>query len=64
MTAINLVTDLSVENGVAVVTVDSPPVNALTVDVRNGLRDAFAKLLGDAAVQAIVLICEIGRAHV
>ncbi len=57
MTAINLVTDLSVENGVAVVTVNSPPVNALTVDVRNGLRDAFAKLLGDAAVQAIVLIC-------
>ncbi len=57
MTAINLVTDLSVDDGVAVVTVDSPPVNALTVDVRNGLRDAFAKLLGDAAVQAIVLIC-------
>ena len=57
MTAINLVTDLSVENGVAVVTVDSPPVNALSVDVRNGLAEAFGKLLGDAAVQAIVLIC-------
>ena len=57
MTAINLVTDLSVEDGVAVVTVDSPPVNALSVDVRNGLAEAFGRLLGDAAVQAIVLIC-------
>ena len=51
MTAINLVTDLSVEDGVAVVTVDSPPVNALSVDVRNGLAEAFGRLLGDAAVQ-------------
>ncbi len=63
MTSINQVVDLSVEDGVAVVTVNSPPVNALSVDVRNGLSAAFQQVLGDTAVRAIVLICE-GRTFI
>ena len=58
MTAINSVVSLSVEDGVAVVIINSPPVNALSVAVRDGLAMAFQRVLGDAAVQAIVLICD------
>ena len=58
MTAINSVVSLSVEDGVAVVSINSPPVNALSVAVRDGLAMAFQRVLGDAAIQAIVLICE------
>ena len=58
MTAINSVVSLSVEDGVAVLSINSPPVNALSVGVRDGLAMAFQRVLGDAAIQAIVLICE------
>jgi 3-hydroxyacyl-CoA dehydrogenase len=59
MTAINTVTDLTREGegDVAVLTIDSPPVNALSADVRNGLRDGVAQAAGDPAVKAIVVIC-------
>ena len=57
MTAINTVTDLTREGDVAVLTIDSPPVNALSADVRNGLRDGVALAAGDSAVKAIVVIC-------
>ncbi len=63
MTAINAVVSLSLEDGVAVVSVNSPPVNTLTVGVRDGLAAAFKRVLGDAAVHAIVLICE-GRTFI
>jgi len=55
--ALNEVTDLSVEDGIATVTIDSPPVNALSVAVRDGLSAAFARAFADQAVAAIVLIC-------
>ena len=42
---------------IAVVTVDNPPVNALSTALRQGLWDAVATLDADAAVQAVVLIC-------
>jgi len=57
MAAINAVTDLSRENDIAVVTIDSPPVNALSANVRNGIRDGIAQAAADPAVKAIVLIC-------
>lgn len=41
---------------IGVISVDSPPVNALGQAVRQGLQDALAKALADTAVQAIVLI--------
>ena len=63
MTAINSVVSLEVEDGVAVVSINSPPVNTLSVGVRDGLAAAFQQVLGDTAVQAIVLICE-GRTFI
>ena len=57
MTAINNVTDITVENDVAVLTLDSPPVNALSAPVRDGLAQGIAKALADPAVKSIVLIC-------
>ena len=57
MTAINSVTDLTIEDGIAVVTLDSPPVNALSVAVRDGIYQGVAQALDNDAVQAIVLIC-------
>jgi 3-hydroxyacyl-CoA dehydrogenase len=57
MTAINDVTDLTIEDGVAVITLDSPPVNALSAAVRDGLHGAFAQAIADEHARAIVLIC-------
>ena len=57
MASINEVIDLSVEDGVAVVTSNSPPVNALSALVRDGLTAAFDQVFADDAVQAVVLIC-------
>jgi 3-hydroxyacyl-CoA dehydrogenase len=48
------------EDGVLVVTVDNPPVNALGVDVRRGLAAAVAAANADSAVAA-VLIAGAGR---
>jgi 3-hydroxyacyl-CoA dehydrogenase len=63
MAAINEVVDLSVEDGVAVVTLNSPPVNALSAQVRDGLTAAFDKALADDSAKAVVLICE-GRTFI
>ena len=57
MGAINAVTDLSREGDIAVVTINSPPVNALSADVRNGIRDGVRQAAADPAVKAVVLIC-------
>ncbi len=43
------------DGGIAVITVDNPPVNALKRDVRAGIRDAFIAARDDAAVEAIIL---------
>ncbi len=59
MTTINDVTDLSYqpdEAGVAVIRLDSPPVNALSAVVRDGLFEAFQQA-NTSDAQAIVLIC-------
>lgn len=45
------------EGSIAVVTVDNPPVNALSQALRQGLLEAVAELDADAAVKAVVLIC-------
>ncbi len=57
MSAINAVTDLTREGDVAVITINSPPVNALSADVRNGIRDGVQQAGADNAVKAIVVIC-------
>lgn len=45
------------EGGIAVVTVDNAPVNALSHSVRDGLVHAVDTLDADASVSAVVLIC-------
>jgi 3-hydroxyacyl-CoA dehydrogenase len=57
MVAVNEVTDLTLEDDVAVITLDSPPVNALSSNVRDGLFHAFRAAIDDPAATAIVLIC-------
>jgi 3-hydroxyacyl-CoA dehydrogenase len=57
MSAINAVTDLTREGDIAVITINSPPVNALSAEVRNGIRDGVQQAGADAAVEAIVVIC-------
>ncbi|WP_104493031.1 3-hydroxyacyl-CoA dehydrogenase NAD-binding domain-containing protein [Paracoccus denitrificans] len=42
---------------IAVVTVDNPPVNALSAALRQGLWDAADTLDADASVAAVVLVC-------
>jgi 3-hydroxyacyl-CoA dehydrogenase len=63
MTAVNAVTDLTREGDVAVVTLNSPPVNALSAAVRDGLHAAFKQAIADPAAKAIVLICD-GRTFI
>lgn len=57
MAAINAVTDLTVEDGIAVLTIDSPPVNALSLAVREGIQSAVKQAVGNPEVQGIVLMC-------
>src|SRR3984885_15924976 len=57
MAALNAVTDLTREGDIALVTINSPPVNALSADVRNGLRDGVTQAAADPAVRATVVIC-------
>ena len=47
----------TVEDGIGVLKIDSPPVNALGVNVRKGLQEGFRRFAADSTVQAIVLIC-------
>ncbi len=54
---LNDVTDYALEDGIAVVTIDSPPVNALSAKVRTGIRDGVERAVADPDVTAIVLIC-------
>ena len=62
MTEINSVTTLTRDGDVAVITLNSPPVNALSGNVRQGLYDGF-KAAAASDAKAIVLICE-GRTFI
>lgn len=55
---VNEVTDLDVDGPIAVITIHSPPVNALSAAVRQGIAAAFNQAVADPAVMALVLICE------
>jgi 3-hydroxyacyl-CoA dehydrogenase len=57
MTAITQSVDLDKRGAVAVITVNNPPVNALSQHVRQGLRDGVQKANADGAVSAIVIVC-------
>src|SRR5215471_145601 len=47
---------IAVVSGVAVVTIDNPPVNALSPGVPEGISDAIDKAAADQAVAAVVII--------
>ncbi|MGB0126973.1 MAG: 3-hydroxyacyl-CoA dehydrogenase NAD-binding domain-containing protein, partial [Rhodocyclaceae bacterium] len=47
----------SISDGFAVVTIDSPPVNAVDRNVRTALKDVFLGLARRSDVKAIVLAC-------
>ena len=57
MTAITRSVDLDRRGRVAVLTVDNPPVNALSQHVRQGLLEGVKQAIADAAVSAIVITC-------
>ncbi len=57
MASINPVTELSIDGEVAIVTIDSPPVNALSQVVRDGLKRGVEAAEADEAVKAIVILC-------
>jgi len=48
---------ISHAGNIAVVTIDNPPVNATSHNVRQGLWDALDKTASDDAIEAVVLCC-------
>src|SRR3989454_628026 len=57
MTAITPSVDLDRRGRIAVLTINNPPVNALSQHLRQGLRDGVTQAIADAAVGAIVITC-------
>ncbi|WP_409020631.1 3-hydroxyacyl-CoA dehydrogenase NAD-binding domain-containing protein [Brevundimonas vesicularis] len=55
--ALNPVVSYEVRDGIAVITVDAPPVNALSASVRQGIAGGMERATTDQSVKAIVLIC-------
>ena len=63
MTSSNAVVALTVEGEIGIVTVNSPPVNALSQAVRQGILENINAAVANEAVKAIVLICD-GRTFI
>jgi 3-hydroxyacyl-CoA dehydrogenase len=53
----------SVDDDVAVLTIENPPVNALSYPVRAGLHDGITRAIADPDVRALALLCA-GRTFV
>ena len=58
MGAINAVVSLASEGDIAILSVNYPPVNALSQQVRAGISEGVRQAIADAKVKAIVLICD------
>jgi 3-hydroxyacyl-CoA dehydrogenase len=52
----NELVTLTHHNEIAVITIENPPVNALSPGVPEGIRDSIAAAASDAAVRAVVII--------
>ena len=63
MTAINDVTTLEKDSNISIITLDSPPVNALSAPVREGLHKGVTEARNDKETEAIVIICK-GRTFI
>jgi len=57
-TRINPVVELRREGEIAVLAVNSPPVNALSAQVREGIVEGIRQAGADAGIKAVVLHCE------
>ncbi len=57
MTPITPSVDLDRRGHVAVLTINNPPVNALSQHVRQGLHEGLGQALPDAGVAAVVIVC-------
>ena len=57
MSTINDVTKLEIKDNIAILTLNSPPVNALSAPVREGLDKGIRQAINDNRVDAIILIC-------
>jgi 3-hydroxyacyl-CoA dehydrogenase len=57
------VVSYALDGDIAVITVDNPPVNALSLPVRRGLAACFERFAGDASAKAAVLMCS-GRTFI
>ena len=55
MPTINEVTTLEVKDNVAVLTLNSPPVNALSANVREGLNNGVSAAIDDESVKSCLL---------
>ena len=51
------VSKLNVEDGIAVIEINSPPVNALSIHVRKAIVAGLENAWADETVEAIVIIC-------
>nr|HPU53355.1 3-hydroxyacyl-CoA dehydrogenase NAD-binding domain-containing protein [Burkholderiaceae bacterium] len=58
MAADQPVANLTIEGDVAVLTLNSPPVNALSQAVREGILNGVNSAVANPAVKAVVLICD------
>jgi 3-hydroxyacyl-CoA dehydrogenase len=58
MGAINAVANVAVEGEIAILSINSPPVNALSQQVREGIVRGMKEAIDNSAVKAVVLICE------
>ncbi len=55
---------LESRDGNAIIKIDNPPVNALSVDVRRGLSEVVKYAVDDPKIQAVVIACAGLRSHV
>ena len=58
LTSENSKIKFSVEDGVAIARIANPPVNALGIDVRNGLVDAIRRTASEDGIHALVITSE------
>lgn len=63
MIALTDMVTYNVEDGVAVLTLDNPPVNALSQGVRQGIKEGIERALDDSDATAVLLYCE-GRTFI
>ena len=63
MTSINDVTTIEKDENISIITLNSPPVNALSAPVREGLHKGISEARNDKETEAIIIICE-GRTFI